>query len=144
MYEKYPQQVKFLKNKDTIVYTDSKGTIKEFVNQRKRWASKWSFYKINNIKLIAFIIFLFNATLITCFILVMAGVFQPIVFLEQFLLKVILEFVFLRQIFRFLDKKMKVLPFSILLVIYPFYVVFFALGSLTGKYEWKERKINLN
>jgi cellulose synthase/poly-beta-1,6-N-acetylglucosamine synthase-like glycosyltransferase len=142
VYGKYPQKVKFLKDKRTIVYTDSKNSIQEFVNQRKRWASKWAFYKIINIKLVASFIFLFNLSNAVFFGLVFFGVFPPVLFLEQILIKVCLEFVFLRQVLRFFDKKIQWLPFFVLQLIYPFYVIFFALGSLTGKYEWKGRKIN--
>jgi hypothetical protein len=62
-------------------------------------------------------------------------------FLAQILLKIAIEFVFLRKILVFLKKKIDILSFLLLEFIYPIYIIFFAWGSKSGHYEWKGRKL---
>lgn len=69
---KYPGSIKFLKHKDALVYTKAKSNLHDFVNQRKRWASK-GFKALNGeTKLVAFIVYAFNVLI---FILMMMSLF---------------------------------------------------------------------
>ena len=43
--KKYPTEIQFLKSKDAVVKTKSEESFKNFISQRKRWASKSGNYK---------------------------------------------------------------------------------------------------
>lgn len=141
IHKKHPEKVLFLKNKEAIVYTSSKNNFKEFIDQRKRWASKWPYYSSFSVKGLAFFIFLYNLSLVLCVVFTLLGMYPIYFFLAQILLKTAAEFVFLKKILAFFEKKMHILSFIVLECIYPFYVMFFALGSKSGYYEWKGRKL---
>ena len=60
----YPGQIGFLKSREAIVYTHAKHTLKEFLQQRRRWASKSTKYKDKKIVALAVGIWLFNVSLL--------------------------------------------------------------------------------
>ncbi|MBX9852509.1 MAG: glycosyltransferase [Cytophagaceae bacterium] len=138
----FPGKVVFLKGKEAIVYTPAIQTLKDFKNQRVRWASKWSFYKVINIKVLAVFIFLINFSIPLFFVFCLCGLLPEVLFAEQLLIKMIVEFVFLNRVSLFLGGRIKFIPFLILQVIYPLYVIYFALAGLRGCYEWKGRTLN--
>jgi cellulose synthase/poly-beta-1,6-N-acetylglucosamine synthase-like glycosyltransferase len=142
IYQKYPGKVKFLKSQDAIVNTHPKTSIAELLNQRKRWASKWSYYQTVSPKILAGAIFLFNITLVFNSLLVLVGEVEIIVFFQQILPKILLEFVFLRMILTFSGKKINVLAFIFLEFIYPIYVISVVLLGFRKGYNWKGRTIN--
>jgi cellulose synthase/poly-beta-1,6-N-acetylglucosamine synthase-like glycosyltransferase len=141
IYKAHPEKVLFLKNNEAIVYTHSKDNLKEFIAQRRRWASKWPFYNSGSVKGLAAFIFLYNLSLVIFLILTISGMYPVWLFLAQILLKISVEFVFLRKILGFLEKKIDVLSFLLLEFIYPIYIIFFAWGSRSRHYEWKGRKL---
>lgn len=138
MHEKYPGQVCFLKAKGAIVKTSALNQLKGFINQRKRWSGKWNLHGLQ-IKVLALIIFLYNLSLIAAFISSFLGYYQWNLLFIQLFFKILFEYLFLNEVLRFLDKKIKVFYFLLLQLIYPLYVVFFGLAANTGNYKWKER-----
>ena len=71
----YEGKIGFLKNEDAVVYTHAKPTLSEFIQQRKRWASKSTRYKdklvIVSFTVIVIIIILYlnnNSETTFCFI----------------------------------------------------------------------------
>src|SRR6202012_3482401 len=62
--EKYPGKIGFLKSYDAIVYTHAKHTLKEFLQQRRRWASKSVKYKDKKVTAMTVGIWLFNVSLL--------------------------------------------------------------------------------
>jgi hypothetical protein len=52
------------------------------------------------------------------------------------------EFLFLRQVLVFLQKKSSVATIPLTQLIYPFYVVFFGLVAQGKGYHWKGRKLS--
>jgi cellulose synthase/poly-beta-1,6-N-acetylglucosamine synthase-like glycosyltransferase len=141
IYRRYPDKVLFLKNKKAIVETEAKSTVTDFIHQRKRWASKWSYYSFLNIKLLALFIFAYNLSLLAAFILLLLNYYSPQVFLMMILPKIFIEFVFLQSVLGDLNKKMNIFVFLFLVFIYPFYIVLIGLLSKAGGYEWKGRKV---
>ena len=60
IYNKYPGKVMFLKSANAIVRTKPMETLKEFFNQRIRWASKADKYTDKKIITVLMIVYLFN------------------------------------------------------------------------------------
>ncbi|TFF40062.1 glycosyltransferase family 2 protein [Mucilaginibacter psychrotolerans] len=138
---KYPDRIGFLKNRDAVVYTHAKHTLQEFLQQRRRWASKSTKYKDKWIVALAVAIWMFNLSL-----LVNAGLsFYNVFFLKllgvQLLLKYIFEAVFLLPITSFFKRAKLV---GLLIILIPIHVVYFVYVGLIGntrKYAWKGRVV---
>jgi cellulose synthase/poly-beta-1,6-N-acetylglucosamine synthase-like glycosyltransferase len=137
--EVYPHKIGFFKSRDAIVFTHAKHTLQEFLQQRRRWASKSTRYKDKKVVALAVCIWLFNLSL-----LVNAGLsFYSLVyfklFLVQFLLKYFIEVAFLLPITSFFKRANLV---SLLIVLGPIHIIYFVYVGLIGntrKYAWKGR-----
>lgn len=138
VFQKYPQSVFFLKSKDAIVRTTPQTSWKDFYSQRKRWASKWKIHQSIHIKLIALLIFGYHCLNICAFFFLILD-YQII--LIHFILKFSLEFVFLRDIHRFLNKGRYWSYFIYVFLSYSFYVVYIGLFANIKGYDWKGRKL---
>lgn len=141
VYQKYPKQVLFLKNQDAIVRTATSLSFKDFYQQRKRWASKWSKHKSLHIYIIAIFIFLYHLlNLFAFYLLLFLPANNSILILFHFLLKLGVEFVFLTTIHNFLNSGKYWFYILPLQCIYSLYVVLMGIAANFGVYEWKGRK----
>lgn len=146
--KKFPGKVKFIKNEDAIVYTKAKKNVREFINQRKRWASK----KVSQLNLetvsLSVLIFGFNLLLL---ILPLIYLFLPykltdMIFLYRtwglvFLAKCVIDFLLLLLATTFFKKRKWLVFFIPEQLIYIPYVVYTGFLGVIGRYEWKGRKI---
>ena len=57
----YPDKIMFLKSPEVIVQTQPAETLKDFMNQRIRWASKADKYTDKKITAVLFLVYLLNA-----------------------------------------------------------------------------------
>lgn len=139
---RHPTGVQFLKGAEAIVRTGPHQSWRAFYNQRKRWASKWRAYASYGPSLLAVFIFLSNAAPIVALVGWLGGFLTGTTALLVIGLKAVPEFLFLRQILVFLQKKSAVPAIPLTQVIYPFYVLFFGLAAQGKGYIWKDRKLN--
>lgn len=128
-------KITFAKNQKAIVSTEPKPTLSGFLNQRKRWASKTSAYKDASAQWVSLLIFLVNLSFIALFINE-----QLFVLTVFYLIKFIVDFMFLRKLCRFFEYDIPFYVFCILEIIYPFYIVWVAISSQIGHYSWKGRR----
>ncbi|KOY85335.1 hypothetical protein AD998_03455 [bacterium 336/3] len=133
----YPQKVKFNKSNNVTVSTTPHYNWKSFFEQRKRWASKWEHYQNWAPKVLALFIFLIN--LLSVFLY-----FSPFLISNNIIwvligLKFSIEFVFLAWILSSLKQIWLLCWIPLLFVVYPFYVLVFALFSRKKNYIWKGR-----
>lgn len=147
--KRYPKGIYFLKNEEAIVYTKAQETVKEFVQQRKRWASKGFFAFNSETKRVSLLIYFFNFYLV--FVPVIGSVCLSnspfhLLFMEICLIligiKCFIDFLLLFLSASFFKKKRLLLLFLPEQIIYMIYVVLFGLMGSIGKYEWKGRKTN--
>lgn len=145
----FPGKVVFFKNKEAIVYTKPMDSIKKFVQQRKRWASKGFFALNTETRRVSLLVYLFNAYLV--FIPLIGAVclsnspFYPLfmgICLILIGIKCIIDFLLLFLSASFFGKKEFLIFFIPEQIIYMLYVVFFGLFGSLGKYEWKGRITN--
>ncbi len=132
--------VGFLKNENAIVYTRPPSNLKEFFNQRIRWASKAGGYKLIWPKMVSLVIFLFNPELTA----LLVGSLYYHWMLPVFILLIITKFfIDFPLIFRFLNftgyRKLKPL-FFFMEFIYPLYTTMIVFASFTGSFSWKGRR----
>ncbi|MVM37286.1 glycosyltransferase [Spirosoma sp. HMF3257] len=139
---RYPNGVRFLKNANAIVRTKPHRSMRAFYNQRKRWASKWRAYESYLPSLLAVFVFLSNAAPIVAIVAWLTGFLNGNTTLVVIGLKAVPEFLFLRQILVFLQKKSSVNVIPLTQLIYPLYVVFFGLAAQGKGYVWKDRKLS--
>lgn len=139
---KYPHKIGFCKSTDAVVYTDAKPTIRSFISQRKRWASKSTKYKNKAIVLLGITIWLFNFCMLTCLIV---GLFYHYSYLFTFLVvliaKIIVEYLFIQPLTQFSKREelMRYLP--ILSLLHIIYLVYIGILGNIGKYDWKGRQV---
>lgn len=142
IFQRFPDQVLFLKNNEVIVKTSAQQTLHSFVQQRKRWASKWQYYQNWQVTALAIFIFCVNFGLIIGLVGASVGYFSWKAFVCQVGLKLGLELIFLQGMLRFLGHGLVGWWIPITQLIYPIYVSFFGLLAQKKGYEWKGRRLN--
>jgi cellulose synthase/poly-beta-1,6-N-acetylglucosamine synthase-like glycosyltransferase len=138
---RYPGRIGFLKLREAIVYTHAKHTLSEFLQQRRRWASKSTKYKDKKIVALAVGIWLFNISLLVNAALSFYNIYFLKVFALQFLLKYLFEAAFLLPITTFLKRTGLVSLLILLIPVHVIYLVYIGLLGNTGKYVWKDRVV---
>jgi cellulose synthase/poly-beta-1,6-N-acetylglucosamine synthase-like glycosyltransferase len=139
--ERFPGKIGFLNFKDAVVYTHAKPNLNSFLLQRRRWASKSTKYKDKKVVGFAVLIWFFNMSMLVNFLL---GFFSRSffdVFAFQFVLKCLIEIVYLYPICAFFGRT-KLL--RLYLIVAPLHVIYMAYLGLMGpsrKYQWKGRLV---
>lgn len=134
-------QIRVLKNKDALVVTESPDTIMQFLNQRKRWASKSISYTDRDTVAMGLLVLLLNLSLLLAFFFSLAGLVKWFVPLLVFMTKTVADFLLLNagaQFFGHRKQAYLILPFQ---AIYPFYICLTVLTSFLKPYQWKNRRV---
>lgn len=135
------QNIRYLKSIDAVVYTEACPNLRSFLNQRKRWASKSQYYKDFDTIATALIVATTNIFLAALFISGFFSIKYFSVFFFYFVLKCLSDFFLLHRTKTFWQTKMPLLWFIPSAFIYPWYIAYTCLTAVTGKYEWKNRKL---
>lgn len=141
MAARFGDGIGFLKNEDAVVYTHPKATLKEFIQQRKRWASKSTRYKNKSIIVLGVCIWLFNLSIL---VNIGVGLFDGFYFklaLVQLLFKMIVEGLFLYDVTAFAKRKSLLVLLPVLNVLHILYIVYIGIAGNSGKYNWKDRMV---
>lgn len=135
----YPNRIGFFKNPEAVVYTHAKPNLQEFLQQRRRWASKSTRYKDKSIVALAVCIWLFNVSLIANLLLGFYDIYFLKLFFVQFLLKFLFEAMFLMPIMAFFRRSGLMTLLILLAPMHIIYFVYIGLIGNTSKYSWKGR-----
>ncbi len=137
----YPGTIGFCKSQEACVYTHAKSSIKEFVQQRRRWASKSVKYKDKKIIVLAVCMWIFNISLALNFVL---AFFYPD-FLKlvtiQFLIKFCAELFFVESLASFAKRKELLINLTFLTFLHVVYLIYIGVMGNAGKYNWKDRMV---
>jgi cellulose synthase/poly-beta-1,6-N-acetylglucosamine synthase-like glycosyltransferase len=141
IFNLYPDKVLFLKSSDAIVQTKPAGTLKEFLNQRIRWASKADKYTDKKITGVLLLVYLFNVWLF--FIGLLSFFYHQIFFwfIGVVIAKIIVELFLLYPVAKFFNKEKLLWWFPLA---QPFHILYTIVAGWLGKfgtYKWKERKV---
>lgn len=148
IYKQWPDKVMFLKSKEAIVQTAPVHTLKEFFNQRIRWASKADKYDDKRIFVVLLLVYLVNLLLLAYPLFILYYVaFGPYnmsyAVLAEWLtllsLKTIVELIFLYPVAAFFGKRKMLWLFPLM---QPFHIVYTVIAGWLGKfgsYKWKGR-----
>ncbi len=141
IHQKYPGRIAFLKDSRAIVHTEARKTIRSFIAQRVRWASKWKSYQQRHVQLVALSVFLVNLLLFAAIPMVLTGMISWFVFAAAYITKFAIDFLFLMRILTFFGRKQYLFYMLPLQLVYIPYVLFTAVCGLFGRYSWKGRII---
>ena len=158
IYKRYPERVLFLKSRSVIVQTAAAHTIREFFNQRIRWASKADKYDDKRILPVLVVVYLFNCLMLvlpvvalfnngtvivhafTDHLTVMVSPFETWVALLA--LKIIAELLLLFPVAKFFGKRNLLWLFPLMQPFHILYTVIAGWLGKFGKYSWKGRTVN--
>ncbi len=139
--ERFPGKIAFLKKREAVVYTHAKPNLKEFLQQRQRWASKSTKYKDKKVVALAVGIWLFNVSLMANAVLSFYSGYFLHLFLIQFALKYVFEMAFLLPITGFFRRRGLLGLLVLLSPVHILYFVYIGLIGNTRKYAWKGRVV---
>jgi cellulose synthase/poly-beta-1,6-N-acetylglucosamine synthase-like glycosyltransferase len=139
----YPEAVGFLKNYDATVFTKAKPTVKEFYNQRMRWATKSSSYTefVTVFQLVVVFTFCVGILASICFSLFydIRFILFPAVFL---FIKLLFDYIFLRMMTQFFRRTDLMKDFLLSQLCHILYIVIIGFWSnIRKKYVWKGRTV---
>lgn len=137
----YPNGIKPVLHSHSVVTTLPNKTLKEFFQQRIRWAGKWAANNSRLSRMLASFVFCFHLTTILLPMVVTFGWIDIQTFLIIMLSKAGLELLFLKRVTKFLSLRWDWAAFVLLQLIYPPYVVFIAVLSNFNSFEWKGRRL---
>jgi cellulose synthase/poly-beta-1,6-N-acetylglucosamine synthase-like glycosyltransferase len=138
---RYDNQIGFLRNTDAIVYTHAKPNLVEFLQQRKRWASKSTRYKNKSIIVLGVFIWFFNLSIL---LNLLAGIFfinYLKIALLQLVLKIAIELLFLADVTKFAKRRSLLVLLPVLNVLHVLYIIYIGIAGNSGKYNWKGRMV---
>ena len=134
--KKNGSEIVFVKEQEAIVLTSPKKDFNSLIQQRKRWAAKSSDYQDKDAQRISWLVFLCNLGLLL--LLLIDGTWREV--LIAFVLKAIIDYSLLKKAVAFFQKEDIFCYFYPLQILYPFYIVYVAVASQMGGFEWKGRK----
>ncbi len=141
IYKRYPEKVLFLKSKEAIVKTKPMESLKDFFNQRIRWASKADKYEDKRIFTVLFFVYIFNVWFICLLILGIWNFSYWVLLIELSAAKTVIELFFLSPVADFFSNKKLLWRFPIA---QPFHIIYTVIAGWLGKfgtYKWKERSV---
>ena len=151
IWQQHPDAVYFLQSRKVIVQTQPQKTIKDFLQQRIRWASKADKYDDKRIFIVLVLVYFFNVLLVLLPIVSIFNNYQLSIINYQFTLllfwlilligKTIIELFFLYLVAKFFNQQRLLWWF---LLAQPFHILYTVIAGWLGKfgsYQWKERKV---
>ncbi len=141
MAKRWKRGVLFLKHNDAVVSTQAQRSILSFLKQRIRWTSKSEAYKGVQIILNLLAVLLFNFSILVSFAI---SFFSPdflLLFLIQFVTKVIMDFAFLSQATNFFNRKNLMWIFLPAEILHVIYIVTVGIAGNFLPVKWKGRLV---
>lgn len=138
--QKDKDSISFLKSRESVVYTYPEKTLKDFLRQRIRWATKTKGYSDFRLTGMIALVFLTNFLLIINFFVFLFTASN--LFLIFLILKLLIDSYFILNISKFFNEKVNCCYLILSLLLYPFYLTFVGVLSLfITKYDWKGREV---
>lgn len=124
----------------TIVFTFCAENFKSFFNQRKRWIAKSKLLGEKRIFITLTLVYFFHLMILASLVF---SIFNPIflqVFLVMFLLKSIADYLFISAVAKHFKENLNILLYPFIQILHIVYVLIAGVFSISGNFEWKERK----
>ena len=137
----YGDKIGFLKNKEAVVYTHAKPTLGEFIQQRRRWASKSTRYKDKSVIILGVSIWLFNVSIVVNALLSIFFAASLPFLIFQLAAKMLIELIFLVQMTNFFKRRALLWWLPALNILHVIYFIYIGIAGNSGKYNWKGRMV---
>ncbi|WP_343535031.1 glycosyltransferase [Pedobacter sp.] len=137
----YGDKIGFLKNRDAVVYTHAKPTLGEFIQQRRRWASKSTRYKDKSVIILGVSIWLFNVSIVVNALLSIFFAASLPFLIFQLAAKMLIELIFLAQMTNFFKRRALLWWLPALNILHVIYFIYIGIAGNSGKYNWKGRMV---
>lgn len=137
------KSITFVKSKQAIVYTVAQSTLKDFFNQRIRWASKSSSYGTAFSKIIAFSVLTMNLFLFIFLVLSPLNFELAFLFIIIWTGKTVIDFPLLLSGSVFFNHRKNFFLFPVVELITAILTVIPGMLSFFIKPEWKKRRIRV-
>tara|TARA_R110002124_G_scaffold162063_5_gene329191 strand:- start:4343 stop:5497 length:1155 start_codon:yes stop_codon:yes gene_type:complete len=135
----YKEKVQYLKSKDVIVKTFPVNSFPELIEQRIRWASKTANYNLVVGKIIGVIVLAGNTIIAFAPLFVLLKIMNFKTFIFYFLLKLLFDYLLLKKMALFENKKIDFKAYLKSSFVYPYFTILIFLKSIFSNYQWKER-----
>lgn len=137
----YGTGVHYLKSKAAIVTTSPMPTWKDFINQRRRWGSKTTYYDDKNVLFVLLFVYFFNCLFLVLLIAALIAPFYGYLLAGYLVLKTGIEWPFVTAVARFYDERKIMRYFPFIQPLHILYTISVGFISQLGKYEWKGRRL---
>lgn len=131
--------ISILKSKDALVLTNAPASIRHFLSQRLRWASKAPSYKDLSTIVLGVVIFTFNLSLLGSAFGVLSGFLHWKVLLSMSFAKLTADYILLFPALNFFGRKKDILFLPLFQLFYPVYICITAIMSMFLPNKWKNR-----
>jgi len=138
---RFPGKIRFLKLYDAVVFTHAKANLKEFLQQRRRWASKSVKYKDKGVVALVVGLWLFNLSMIINLFLSFVSLYFSGLFVFRFLLVFLSGLLLLWPVTTFFRRRKLIWLLVIIIPLYIVYFVYIGIIGNKGKYHWKGRMV---
>jgi len=135
-----PERVVYLREPEAVMATQPAATWKEFINQRKRWASKTFVYDDRRIPAVLIFVYLLNLLFP---VLLITAFWHPYIWLMALgflVVKTLIEIPFVSAVARFYGERRLMRYFFFFQPLHILYTVSVGLLSQLRGYEWKGRR----
>ena len=142
--ELYPDDIHFVKSKTSVVSTLAETSLKSFLDQRKRWATKTTHYTDRRLLLVLSSVFMLCLTIVlNVFVFSFFNSLFLFIGLFQLFIKMILDYLFLSNITTYFGTSSLMKMFFPANIMHLFYITYSGItGLFGGKYEWKGRRVS--
>jgi cellulose synthase/poly-beta-1,6-N-acetylglucosamine synthase-like glycosyltransferase len=142
MQHYHKNRIVYLAHAESVVYTKGKEHLRDYLNQRVRWASKSKSYQQYVIKGVALLVLNFNA--IPLFIPLLAlkikWIYVLVLFVSLILIKQTADILLLSRFSKQVDMKVNYWKLLLFQYIEALLTLLVAIKSIKGSYVWKGRK----
>lgn len=139
----FPDQIAYIKNPEATILTTAKPTVRSFLQQRIRWATKSTSYQEWRVTFILAMVFFFCCSIVFSVVLIpFVGQVAVWLFVFSFFIKMLMDYFFLKNMARFFGRLDLMNTFFSSSVLHLLYIVVVGiLGNFIKKYEWKGRRV---
>ncbi|HEY5692510.1 MAG TPA: glycosyltransferase [Cyclobacteriaceae bacterium] len=138
----FPSSLYFNNEAEAVVSSRPIISLKHFISQRIRWASKWKYNAFSTSGATALYVILVQLASVSVVISLFRVREGMLLLLSILVVKLLLECWFLFKVSAFLQSRWHWVAFLVLQFIYPFYVLGIGIVSQVGLYTWKGRRIS--
>ena len=143
VFQQAGKKISALVHPEALVWTKAESSFKKLTQQRIRWASKTKFYDNKILIGLGLLVFISNLILVLCFpLLLVTDDFEKVLWLI-WLIKLSVDFMVLKTGQKFFKPGICMRDYVLMLIVYPFVNLYFAMFSFLGKFTWKGRQYEI-